>query len=49
MEFHKFEDMYIRREMIYKAIYVLPVGELRRELIICSADSKAAAYCALIL
>jgi len=34
MEFHKFEDVYMRREMIYNAIYALPVGELPRELII---------------
>jgi IS30 family transposase len=35
MEFPNFEDTYVCRETIYNAIYALPVGELRKELIIC--------------
>lgn len=34
IEFPKFEDTYIYRETIYNAVYALPVGELRKELII---------------
>ncbi len=30
-----FEDAYVCRETIYNAIYALPAGELRKELIIC--------------
>ena len=32
---------YVCRETIYKATYALPVGELRKELIICLRQSKA--------
>ncbi|KAF4560175.1 IS30-like element ISPsy38 family transposase [Pseudomonas sp. CES] len=40
MEFPNFEDVYVCRETIYNAIYVLPVGELRKELIICLRQGK---------
>jgi IS30 family transposase len=40
MEFPKFEDVYVCRETIYNAIYALPVGELRKELIICLRQGK---------
>lgn len=33
MEFPNFEGTYVCRETIYKAIYALPVGELRKEII----------------
>src|SRR3546814_12560647 len=33
-------DAYVWRETIYNAIYALPVGELRKELIICLRQSK---------
>ena len=34
------KDAYVCRETIYTAIYALPVGELRKELIICLRQSK---------
>lgn len=40
MEFPKLEDAYVCRETIYNAIYALPVGELRKELIICLRQGK---------
>lgn len=40
MEFPNFEDAYVCRETIYNAIYALPVGELRKELIICLRQGK---------
>jgi IS30 family transposase len=33
-------DAYVCRETIYNVIYALPVGELRKELIICLRQSK---------
>jgi len=42
MEFPNFEDAYVCRETIYNAIYALPVGELRKELIICLRQGKTA-------
>ncbi|MBP2271447.1 IS30 family transposase [Pseudomonas sp. BP6] len=35
-------DAYVCRETIYNAIYALPVGELRKELIICLRQGKTA-------
>ncbi|MOA29317.1 hypothetical protein D3C78_1503250 [compost metagenome] len=40
MEFPNFEDAYVCRETIYNAIYALPVGELRKELIIYLRQGK---------
>jgi transposase, IS30 family len=40
MEFPNFEDAFVCRETIYNAIYALPVGELRKELIICLRQGK---------
>ncbi|WPP46279.1 IS30 family transposase [Pseudomonas sp. AN-1] len=40
MELPNFEDAYVCRETIYNAIYALPVGELRKELIICLRQGK---------
>ena len=40
MKFPNFEDVYVCRETIYNAIYALPVGELRKALIICLRQSK---------
>ncbi|RMU71518.1 hypothetical protein ALP23_200007 [Pseudomonas syringae pv. apii] len=40
MEFPNFEDTYVCRETIYNAIYALPVGELRKELIICLRQGR---------
>ncbi|MBF7141031.1 MULTISPECIES: IS30 family transposase [Pseudomonas] len=40
MEFPRFEDVYVCRETIYNAIYALPVGELRKELIICLRQGR---------
>ncbi|AVD83155.1 IS30 family transposase [Pseudomonas sp. SWI6] len=40
MEFPNIEDAYVCREPIYNAIYALPVGELRKELIICLRQGK---------
>ena len=40
MEFLQFEDAYVCRETIYNAVYALPVGELRKELIICLRQGK---------
>jgi len=42
MEFPSFEDTFVCRETIYNAIYALPVGELRKELIICLRQGKTA-------
>ncbi|MFC2972631.1 IS30 family transposase [Azotobacter bryophylli] len=36
----KFEDTYVCRETIYNSVYALPVGELRKELIICPQQGK---------
>lgn len=36
-----FVDTYVCRETIYNAIYALPVGELRKELIICLRQGKS--------
>ena len=35
------KDRYVCRETIYNAIYALPVGELRKELIICLRQGKS--------
>src|SRR3990167_2216348 len=35
-----FEEAYVCRETIYKAIYAMPVGELRKELVQCLRQSK---------
>ncbi|WP_155736353.1 helix-turn-helix domain-containing protein, partial [Stutzerimonas frequens] len=35
MNISSLRDAYVCRETIYNAIYALPVGELRKELIIC--------------
>src|SRR5690606_12742091 len=35
MNIPSLRDAYVCRETIYNAIYALPVGELRKELIIC--------------
>ena len=35
------KDRYVCRETIYSAIYALPVGELRKELIICLRQGKS--------
>lgn len=40
MEFPNVEDVYVCRERIYNAIYALPVGELRKALIICLRQGK---------
>lgn len=40
MELPNFEGAYVCRETIYNAIYALPVGELRKELIICLRQGK---------
>ncbi len=40
MESPSFEDAYVCRETIYNAIYALPVGELRKELIVCLRQGK---------
>ena len=40
MEFPNLKDVYVCRETIYNAIYALPVGELRKELIICLRQGK---------
>ncbi len=36
-----YERTYVCRETIYNAIYALPVGELRKELIICLRQGNA--------
>ncbi|WP_024678134.1 IS30 family transposase [Pseudomonas syringae] len=36
-----FEEAYVCRETIYNAIYALPVGELRKELIMCLRQGKS--------
>lgn len=36
-----YEHTYVCRETIYSAIYALPVGELRKELIICLRQGKS--------
>ena len=40
MSIPNLRDAYVCRETIYNAIYALPVGELRKELIICLRQSK---------
>lgn len=42
MKIPNLRDAYVCRETIYKAIYALPVGELRKELIICLRQGKTA-------
>jgi len=41
MNIPSFEEAYICRETIYSAVYTLPVGELRKELIQCLRQSKS--------
>src|SRR5690606_24680917 len=41
MEIPTFEENYVCRETIYNAIYALPMGELRKELIICLRQGKS--------
>lgn len=41
MNIPSFEDAYICRETIYSAVYALPVGELRKELIQCLRQGKS--------
>jgi len=41
MSIPSFEDAYVCRETIYNAIYALPVGEWRKELIICLRQGKS--------
>jgi IS30 family transposase len=36
-----FEEAYVCRETIYKAIYAIPVGELRKELVQCLRQGKS--------
>src|SRR5690606_36925883 len=40
MNIPSLRDAYVCREPIYNAIYALPVGELRKELIICLRQGK---------
>lgn len=40
MKIPSLRDAYVCRETIYNAIYALPVGELRKELIICLRQGK---------
>ena len=40
MKLPGYEDSYVCRETIYNAIYALPVGELRKELIHCLRQGK---------
>lgn len=40
MDIPSFEDAYVCRETIYSAVYALPVGELRKELIRCLRQGK---------
>ncbi|MGP5470232.1 IS30 family transposase, partial [Pseudomonas helleri] len=40
MNIPNLRDAYVCRETIYNAIYALPVGELRKELIICLRQGK---------
>jgi IS30 family transposase len=42
MNIPSLRDAYVCRETIYNAIYALPVGELRKELIICLRQGKTA-------
>ncbi len=41
MNLPKLEDDYVCRETIYTAIYALPVGQLRKELIHCLRQGKS--------
>ncbi len=41
MKLPGYEDTYMCRETIYNAIYALPVGELKKELIICLRQGKS--------
>ena len=41
MNLPKLEDAYVCRETIYTAIYALPVGQLRKELIHCLRQGKS--------
>ena len=41
MDIPSFEDVYVCRETIYSAVYALPVGELRKELIRCLRQGKS--------
>jgi IS30 family transposase len=40
-EYSQLEDAYVCRETIYSAVYALPVGELRKEIIICLRQGKS--------
>ncbi|POA72506.1 IS30 family transposase [Pseudomonas sp. DP16D-R1] len=44
MNIPSLRDAYVCRETIYNAIYALPVGELRKELIICLRQGKTARW-----
>ena len=44
MNIPSLREAYVCRETIYNAIYALPVGELRKELIICLRQSKTAYF-----
>ena len=44
MNIPSLRNAYVCRETIYNAIYALPVGELRKELIICLRQGKTAQY-----
>jgi IS30 family transposase len=41
MNIPSLKDAYVCRETIYSAVYALPVGELRKELIICLRQGKS--------
>ena len=41
MKLPGYEDTYVCQETIYNAIYALPVGELKKELIICLRQGKS--------
>lgn len=40
-QMHLFPEQYVCRETIYNAIYALPVGELRKELIHCLRHGRS--------
>lgn len=40
MNMPNLRDAYVCRETIYNAVYALPVGELRKELIACLRQGK---------
>lgn len=37
----RFEDAYVCRETIYSALYALPVGALKKELVHCLRQGKS--------